>query len=168
MNSESDHLSFSLDLNLDSIINSFVRDIRKRLKHILLDQNTLKLKSLILLTTFISSSLNQRISKSRSFTPFIFIDIIRKQIKIVFFKTRSNKRIFECDFFRYNKVLNKTSRQFKRIFEFLNKDYVLIYLFDNIVILNNFTPESSSKLINNDDFFNIIVQLIEFDSLINI
>ena len=32
-----------------------------------------------------------------------------------------------------------------------------IYLFDSTVTLNNFTPESSSELINDDDFFNIIV-----------
>ena len=34
---------------------------------------------------------------------------------------------------------------------------MLIYLFDNIVISGNFTPESLSKSINNDDLFNIII-----------
>ena len=164
LNLESDHFSFLSDL--DSIINFFVRDTRKRLKHILSNQNTFKFKSLILLTTFISSSFilsNQRIFKSRSFTSFIFIDIIWKQVKVVFFKVCSDKRIFERDFSRYNKVLNKAFRQFKRTF--LNKDYVSIYLFDNIVTLGNFTPELSLKSINDDDFFDIIVQLIEFDPL---
>ena len=50
---ESDHFSFSL--NLDSIINFFARDIRKRLKHInILNENTFKPKSFISLTAFIS------------------------------------------------------------------------------------------------------------------
>ena len=43
-----------------------------------------------------------------------------------------------------------------------------IYLFDNIVILNNFTPELSSELINNNDLFDIIVQLIKFNPFTNI
>ena len=34
---------------------------------------------------------------------------------------------------------------------------MLIYLFDNFVILNNFTPELLFKLINNNDLFNIII-----------
>ena len=111
LNFEFDHFSFSSDLNL--IINSFARDTRKRLKHIFSNQNTFKLKSFISLTTFISSSLilsNQRIFKSRSFTFFILINITRKQIKIAFFKIRSDKCIFERDFSRYNKALNKISR----------------------------------------------------------
>ena len=109
MNFKSDYFSFSLDL--DSIINSFARDIRKCFKHInISNQNTFKFKSFILLTIFILSLSDQRVSKSRSFTFFIFIDIIRKQIKVVFFKIRSNKRIFERDFPRYNKALNKTFR----------------------------------------------------------
>ena len=92
MDFESDYFSFLLDLNSDSIINLFfARGIRKRFKHI----NIL---------------LNQSIFKLRFFTSFIFIDIIRKQIKIVFFKACSDKRIFERDFFRYNKVLNKVFR----------------------------------------------------------
>ena len=159
LNFKSDHLFFSSDSDLDSIINFFVRDNRKRLKRINIfsNQSTFKPKSVISLTTFISSLLDQRIFKSRSFTSFIFIDIIRKQIKVAFFKTRSNKRIFEYDFPRYNKTLNKTFRQFKRISESLNKDYVSIYLFDNIIILGNSTPESSLKSINDDDLFDIIV-----------
>ena len=164
LDSESDHFSFSLDLDL--IINSFARGTHKRLKHILLNQNTFKLKSLISLTTFISSSLissDQRIFKLRSFTSFILINIIRKQIKVVFLKARSDRRIFERDFPRYNKVLNKAFRQFKRTP--LNKDYVSIYLSDSIVILDNSTFESSPESIDDDDLFGIIVQLIEFDSL---
>ena len=163
LNFESDHFSSSSDSDSDSIINFFVRDNRKRLKriNISLNQNTFKPKSFISLTTFISSSSfissNQRVFKSRSFTSFIFINIIRKQIKAAFFKTRSDKRIFERDFSRYNKVLNKTFHQFKRIFKSLNKDYVSIYLFDNIIILGNSTPESSSKSINDDDLFDIII-----------
>ena len=39
-----------------------------------------------------------------------------------------------------------------------------ICLFDSIIILNNFTLESSLKSINNDDSFNLIVQSIEFNS----
>ena len=74
-----------------------------------------------------------------------------------FFKARSNKRIFEYDFSRYNKALNKTFRQFKRISESLNKDYMSIYLFNNIIILGNFTPQLSLKSINNDDLFHIII-----------
>ena len=78
-----DHFSFSLDLNSDLIINFFVRDIRKRFKHInISNQNTFKFKSFILLTTFISSLSfilsNQRVFKPKSFTSFIFINIIRK------------------------------------------------------------------------------------------
>ena len=138
MDFKSDHFSFSSDSDSDSIINSFVRDSRKRLK-------------------CINTPSNQSTFKPRSFTPFIFIDIIRKQIKVAFFKVRLNKHIFERDFSRYNKALNKTFRQFKRIFESLNKDYVSIYLFDNIVILNNSTSESSSKSIDDDDLFDIIV-----------
>ena len=162
LNFKSDHLFFSSDLDSNSIINFFIRDNRKRLKCINtpLNQSTFKFKSVILLTIFISSLFilsNQSIFKSRSFTFFILIDITQKQIKVVFFKIRSNKRIFKRDFSRYNKALNKTFRQFKRIFEFLNKDYVSIYLFNNIIILGNFTLESSSKSINNNDFFNIIV-----------
>ena len=77
LNSESDHLFFSLNLNL--IINSFARDIRKRLKHInISNQSIFKPKFFISLTVFISSSSNQRVFKLRSFTFFIFIDIIRK------------------------------------------------------------------------------------------
>ena len=160
MNFKFNHLFFSLDS--DSIINSFARDIRKRLKYInISNQNTFKSKSFISLTTFISSlsfiSSNQRVFKFKSFTFFIFINIIRKQIKVAFLKTYFNKRIFKRDFFRYNKVLNKTSHQFKRISKFLNKDYVSIYLFNNIVTLGNFTLELLSKLINDDDLFNIIV-----------
>ena len=160
MNFKSDHLLFSSEIEL--IINSFIRDIRKRLKQInISNQNTFKFKSFISLTTFISSLLfilsDQRVFKPRSFTSSIFIDIIRKQVKVIFLKTRSDKRIFKRDFFHYNKVLNKTFHQFKRIFESLNKDYVLIYLFDNIIILGNFTFESSLKSINDDDLFNIII-----------
>ena len=164
MNFKSDDLSFSL--NFDSIINFFfARDTRKRFKYInILNQNTFKLKSFISLTIFILSLLfilsDQGIFKSRFFTFFNFIDIIREQVKIfkiAFFKARSNKRIFERDFFYYNKALNKASHQFKRIFKFLNINYISIYLFDNIVILGNFTPESSSKSINDDDLFNIII-----------
>ena len=162
MNFKSDHFPFSLDLNSYSIINFFVRDSRKRLKriNIFLNQNTFKPKFVILLTTFISLLFilsNQNTFKSRSFTFFIFINIIRKQIKNVFFKIRSNKRIFERDFSYYNKVLNKTFHQFKRISESLNKDYMSIYLFNNIIILSNSTFESSLKSINDDDLFNIIV-----------
>ena len=158
MNSKSDHLFFLLNSN--SIINSSARGIRKRFKYIFSNQNTFKLKSLISLTTFILLSLilsDQRIFKSRSFTFLIFINITRKQTKIVFFKVYSDRCIFERDFFRYNKVLNKAFRQFKRIFKSLNKDYVLIYLFNSIITLGNFTLESSSKSINDDDFFNIII-----------
>ena len=88
LNFESDHFSFSLNLNL--IINSFARG--KRLKHIniLSDQSIFKSKSsnqsifkprsFISLMTFILSLLfilsGQSTSKSRSFTFFIFIDII--------------------------------------------------------------------------------------------
>ena len=157
LNFKSNHLSFSLDLDL--IINSFfARD--KRLKHIniFLNQNTFKPKSVILLTVFISSlfiSSDQSTFKSRSFT--IFIDITRKQTKVVFFKTYSNRYIFERDFFRYNKALNKAFYQFKRIFKSLNKEYISIYLFDNIITLGNFTFELSSKSINDDDFFDIII-----------
>ena len=143
LNFESDHLPFSSDSN--SIINPSARDTRKRLKHILSNQSTFK---------------------PRSFTSLIFTDITRKQAKVVFLKVRSNKRIFERDFPRYNKTLNKIFRQFKRTP--LNKDYVLIYLSDNIIILNNFTPESSSKSINDDDLFDIIVQLIKFNPLTSI
>ena len=138
MNLKFNHFSFLL--NLDLIINSFARDIRKRFKYIILS--------------------NQNAFKSRSFTVFIFINITQKQIKIfkiVFFKARSNKRIFKRDFFYYNKILNKASHQFKRIFKFLNKDYISIYLFNNIIILNNFTPELSLKLINDNNLFNIII-----------
>ena len=83
LNFEFNHLPFSSDSNSDSIINFFVRDSQKRLKRINIfsDQNTFKPKSVISLTTFISSSfisLNQNIFKSRSFTSFIFINIIRK------------------------------------------------------------------------------------------
>ena len=153
MNFKSDHLFFSL--NLDSIINFFARDIRKRLKHIniLSNQNTFKFKSFISLTTLISSLFilsDQNTFKSRSFISFIFINIIRKQIKVAFFKVRSDKRIFERDFLRYNKVLNKASHQFKRIFISLNKDYVSIYLSDNVITLGNFTFELSSESINDD------------------
>ena len=78
-----DHFSFLLDSNSNSIINFFVRDIRKRLKHInILNQKTFKSKFFILLTIFISSSLfilsNQRVFKFKSFTFFILINIIRK------------------------------------------------------------------------------------------
>ena len=88
LNFKSDHFSFLLNSN--SIINSFARDIRKRFKYInISDQSTFKPKSFILLTAFISSSfislttfisllLNQRAFKSKSFTFFIFINIIRK------------------------------------------------------------------------------------------
>ena len=81
LDSKSDHLSFSLDL--DSIIDSFARDIRKRFKHInISNENIFKLKSFISLTTFISSSSfilsNQRVFKFKSFTFFILINIIRK------------------------------------------------------------------------------------------
>ena len=160
LNPKSDHL-FSLS-DLDSIINSSARGIRKRLKHInILNQSTFKPKSFIPLTTFISPlsfiSSDQRVFKPRSFTSFIFIDITRKQIKAVFFKARLDKRIFKRDFSRYNKALNKTFRQFKRISEFLNKEYVPIYLFNSIIILDNSTPESSSESINDDDLFNIII-----------
>ena len=83
LNFESDHLSFSLDSDSNSIINFFVRDNRKRLKRINIpsDQNTFKPKSFISLTIFISLSFissNQSTSKPRSFTSFIFINIIRK------------------------------------------------------------------------------------------
>ena len=171
LNFKSNHFSSSSDSNSNSIINFFVRNIRKRFKRIntLSNQNTFKPRPFISLTIFISSSFislttfisslfilsNQSIFKLRSFTFFILIDITRKQIKVVFFKIHLNKRIFERDFSHYNKILNKTFRQFKRIP--LNKDYVSIYLSDNIVTLNNFTPESSSKSINNDDFFDIII-----------
>ena len=82
LNFESNHFPFSL--NLDSIINFSTRD--KRLKriniffdiNIFLDQSTFKPRSFILLTIFISSLLDQRVSKSRSFRFFIFIDIIRR------------------------------------------------------------------------------------------
>ena len=158
MNFESNHFPFSSDL--DSIINFFARDKRLKNINILFSHNTFKFKSFMLLTTFILSLSilsNQNAFKSRSFISFIFIDIIREQIKIVFFKTHLNKRIFKRDFFHYNKVLNKVSRQFKRILKFLNKDYILIYLFNNIVISGNSTFESSLKLINNDDLFDIII-----------
>ena len=112
MNFEFDHFFL---LNLNSIINSFARDIRKRFKHInISNQNTFKLKSFILLTIFISSLLfillNQRVFKLKSFTSFIFINIIRKQTKVAFFKIRLNKYIFEYNFSRYNKALNKIFR----------------------------------------------------------
>ena len=116
LNLKSNHFSSLSDF--DSIINFFVRNIRKRLKHIniLSNQNTFKSKSFILLTIFISPlsfiSSNQRVFKSRSFTFFILINITREQVKafkIAFFKIYSNKRIFERDFSHYNKILNKTS-----------------------------------------------------------
>ena len=126
LNSKSDHFSSSSDSDLDSIISFFVRDIRKRLKriNIFLNQNTFNSRPFISLTIFISSSSilltafisslfilsNQSIFKLMSFTSLIFINIIRKQIKVVFFKTRLNKRIFERDFLYYNKALNKASR----------------------------------------------------------
>ena len=94
LNSKSNHFSLSSDLDSNLIINSFVRDIRKRLKciNILSDQSTFKSRSFIsstifispsfiLLTVFISSlfiSSNQSIFKLRSFTFFILINIIRK------------------------------------------------------------------------------------------
>ena len=123
LNFKSDHFPFSSDSDPDSIINFFVRDSRKRLKriNILSNQNTFKPKSSISLTTsispspislttFISSLSDQRIFKPRSFTPFISINIIQKQIKTAFFKIRLGKRIFERDFSRYNKALNKVFR----------------------------------------------------------
>ena len=83
LNFNSNHLSFSLNSDSNSIINSFVRDNRKRLKRINTpsDQNTSKPKSFISLTIFISSSFissNQSTFKPRSFTSFIFTNIIRK------------------------------------------------------------------------------------------
>ena len=77
LNFKSNHFFFSSDLN--SIINSFARGIRKRFKHInISDQSTFKSKFFISLTIFISLLSDQRVLKSRSFTPFIFINIIRK------------------------------------------------------------------------------------------
>ena len=114
LNFKSDHLSFLLDS--DSIINPSIRDKRFKRINIQFDINTFsnqsnfKPKSFILLTAFILSLLNQRVFKSRSFTSFIFINIIRRQITVVFFKIYSNKRIFERDFPYYNKALNKTFR----------------------------------------------------------
>ena len=113
LNSEFNHFSFSSDLDL--IINFSARDIRKRLKHInISNQSIFKPKSFISLTAFISSLSfilsDQRVFKFRSFTFFIFINIIRKQVKVAFLKIRSNKRIFERDFSHYNKTLNKTFR----------------------------------------------------------
>ena len=163
MDLESNHLPFSSDSDSNSIINFFVRGNQKRFKRIntFLNQSTFKPKSAIPLTVFISPLSfilsDQRVFKSRSFTFFIFIDITRKQTKTAFLKIYLNKRIFERDFSHYNKILYKTFYQFKRISESLNKEYVSIYLSDNIVTLNNFTPESSSKSINDDDFFDIIV-----------
>ena len=162
MKFKSNHFPFSLDSDSNLIINFFVRDIRKRFKHInISNQDTFKPKSFISLMTFILSLLfilsDQRVFKPRSFTFFIFINIVRKQIKVAFFKVYLNKRIFERDFSHYNKILNKIFRQFKRIFKFLNKDYVSIYLFDSIIILNSFMFESSSKSINDNDFFDIII-----------
>ena len=50
LNFESDHFSSLLDSGSNSIINSFVQDIRKRFKriNILLNQNTFKSRSFIL------------------------------------------------------------------------------------------------------------------------
>ena len=48
------------------------------------------------------------------------------------------------------------------------RDYIFIYLFNNIIILDNFIREFSFKSINNEDFFEIIVQFIEFNLFINI
>ena len=48
------------------------------------------------------------------------------------------------------------------------RDYIFIYLFDNIIILNNFTREFFFELINNKNLFKIIIQFIEFNFFINI
>ena len=77
LNFKSDHLSFSSNLN--SIINSFfARDKRLKYINIFSNQSTFKSKS------FISS--NQRVFKFKTFTFLILINIIRKQIKVVFLK----------------------------------------------------------------------------------
>ena len=89
---------------------NFVRNNRKRLKHYILNQNTFKFTFFIfLLNSNIISLLNQNF-KFRSYTFFVFINIFRKQARAVFFKARSNKRIFERDFSRYNKILNRIAR----------------------------------------------------------
>ena len=87
----------------------------------------------------------------------IFSSISRAQIKIVFFKIRLDKRIFEHDFSRYNKVLNKIYYQFKLQFEYLGRDYISIYLFNNFVISDNFTLKLLFELINNNNLFDIII-----------
>ena len=83
LNFKSDYFPFSSDSDLNSIINFFVRDNRKRFKRINIfsNQSIFKLKSVISLTIFISLLFilsNQSIFKSRSFTFFILINIIRK------------------------------------------------------------------------------------------
>ena len=45
------------------------------------------------------------------------------------------------------------------------RDYIFIYLFNNIIILDNFIREFSFKSINNEDFFEIIVQFIALRGL---
>ena len=91
------------------------------------------------------------------YTFFVFINIFRKQIRAIFFKTRLNKRIFERDFFRYNKTFNRITRQFKKYFKNLNRDYVLIYLFNNSIIFNIFTRKLLFESINNKKLFDIII-----------
>ena len=48
------------------------------------------------------------------------------------------------------------------------RDYVFIYLFNNIIIFDIFTRESFFESINNKNFFEIIIQFIEFNLFINI
>ena len=47
------------------------------------------------------------------------------------------------------------------------RDYVFIYLFNNIIILDNFIRESFLESIDGEDLFKIIVQFVKFNLFIN-